>query len=733
MTVAIVHYHLGPGGVSQVIAAASRALTEAGMPHVILIGEPPDEDAFDLPIRVVPGLEYDFKHGRDASTAGRLGDTSLPDELQAAAMDALGQAPDVWHFHNHSLGKNRSMPEVVARLAEAGERMVLQVHDLAEDGRPGNYPKIAGCVTLYPVSPRVHYAFLNARDMRVFTEAGLPEENAGVLANPIPSVTPLPALHSPQSPILFAPVRGIRRKNLGEMVFLSALAPQGARFAVSRAPRNAEALPVHETWSRFAVRHGLPIGFDVVDRFAPAAGASASFDSWLAHATHFISTSVAEGFGLPFLEAIAHGKPLIGRNLTHITAEHARHGILAGNLYDQLLIPVEWVDLTILRDHLTTTLERNHRAYVRPLVQETITATLDALVHEGWLDFGNLPEPLQQGAIERMADPAYRKIPLVRIGDETVVAQDWLAAAIANDQPTASPEQLAPYSPAAYRETITALYADLADRPHSPVRFLSAAKILTTCLAPQSFHFLLSALPSSASHFKALRAVIFDVYGTLLIAPAGGVKPDYAADAMLRGILQQHGHYPPHSPSAALHAAVLRHHDAAGASYPEIDLRALWQEVLSLEPDVEVTPMVEEIETAWHPARPMPGAEKLIQQLARSGLSLGLLSNAQCNTLHSLGGMADLFAPELTILSYQHGIAKPAPELFELLRERLAGRGITPGETLYIGNDPLQDIAPAAACGFRTALFTGHPDSIRPGKCTPDLEIRKWSDLADFR
>jgi putative hydrolase of the HAD superfamily len=89
-----------------------------------------------------------------------------------------------------------------------------------------------------------------------------------------------------------------------------------------------------------------------------------------------------------------------------------------------------------------------------------------------------------------------------------------------------------------------------------------------------------------------------------------------------------------------------------------------------------------------------------------------------------------LFAPELTILSYQHGLAKPSPELFQILSDRLAGRGITPAETLFIGNDPLQDIIPAAAAGFRTALFTGHSESLRPGECHPDHRFTSWSDLA---
>jgi putative hydrolase of the HAD superfamily len=163
-----------------------------------------------------------------------------------------------------------------------------------------------------------------------------------------------------------------------------------------------------------------------------------------------------------------------------------------------------------------------------------------------------------------------------------------------------------------------------------------------------------------------------------------------------------------------------------------VDLRALWREILSLAPGTDTGPLVEAIEAAWHPATPMPGAENFIQRLSRCGISLGLLSNAQSNTLASLGGVADLFAPELTVLSYQHGLAKPSPELFQILRDRLAGRGIAPAETLFIGNDPLQDIIPAAAAGFQTALFTGHPESLRPGDCQPDHRVQSWPELAAF-
>jgi FMN phosphatase YigB (HAD superfamily) len=137
-----------------------------------------------------------------------------------------------------------------------------------------------------------------------------------------------------------------------------------------------------------------------------------------------------------------------------------------------------------------------------------------------------------------------------------------------------------------------------------------------------------------------------------------------------------------------------------------------------------------EIERAWHPATPMPGTGEIIHNLHAAGIPLGLLSNAQCDTLHALGSsISNCIATDLTVLSYQHGMAKPSPGLFAVLLEELAARGISPSETLLVGNDPLRDIVPAAAAGFRTALFTGHPDSLRPGDCVPDLVFEDWPQL----
>lgn len=718
MRVAIVHYHLQPGGVTTVIATAAAALLENG-DRVAVLTSDAGPLTCSAPVREIPGLGY--------SPVGNHFSVTLTAALRSAATDALGGPPDIWHFHNHSLGKNPYYPDIVAALAESGERLILQLHDLVENGRATNYPLIAGCENLYPVAPRIRYAFLNSRDRDIFTAAGLPSARSVILPNPI---LPHPIGPPPSGPpILFAPIRGIRRKNLGELVLLAALSPPGCAFAVSRAPTNPTAIPIHDIWRKFSRSHGLRIEFDVVDRFAPAAGASADFTSWIAHASHFVTTSVEEGFGLPFLEAAAAGRPLLGRDLPALTAEFAQRGVNVGRLYQRILVPLDWFTLSVLRGHFTTAMERHFRGYRRPLPTQDIETAFDTLIRPGVIDFANLPEPLQQAVIEKAAEQQNRTTLLVETHGSTEPLCDWLARVIAECSPTVSLDQLSPWAPTVYRAALSGICSSLLQEPSAAPHFLPPEKILTAHLDPRAFHFLLAPPPPARPTSKKFRAAIFDIYGTLLTGPSGAIRPDPAVDPILRRLLETGGYSSPDSPTSALHAAIARHHATARFPFPEIDLCAIWREILDLPPGHDLQLLLEATEAARHPVQPMPGAAEFVQRLSRTGISLGLLSNAQANTLPSLGGLADLFAPELCLLSYRHGIAKPSPQLFQMLADRLVGHGIEPHETLFIGNDPLQDIQPAAAAGFQTALFLGHPDSLRQGECAPDIRFHAWEEL----
>ncbi len=716
MRIAIIHYHLNQGGVTRVIEGSSQALTAAGIQHVILHGGGVcDAISLDKVVHV-PALGY-------LNSSGEHTADMLLNELRNKATRALGGPPDCWHFHNHSLGKNVLVPTVIKKLVEADERMILQIHDLAEDGRPENFAKIAASLTLYPIAPQIAYVFINSRDRDHFIKAGIPLQQTVLL----PNIIDPPKISSCVTrPILFAPIRGIRRKNIGELVLLAALAPEGSLVAVSREPLNPAALHIHQEWQSFAKRLDLPIQFAVTDRLAPATGASSDFASWIAHASHFLCTSVAEGFGLPFLEAIAHGKPLIGRSIPHLNAEQDTGSEW---LYDRLLVPAEWISISSLSRHLRAALERNYRSFGRSFSPE-IVESIHRLHFSGThFNFSNLPESFQMSVIDKLSDPISKNRLLVEIAGNREPAVGWLARAVKNQVRLHSPALLEPYSLSHYQERLTTLYQKLIRQKIGPVHYLSSSKILDAYLTPATFHFLCSSPPKIPFFAARFRAVVFDIYGTLLIAPKTGVKVDHKADPILKVILESSGYCSPTSPSTALYQAVQRHHATSTAEYPEIDLCQLWREILRLDSTIDLSSLVEELESSWHPCEPIPGSRALMEHLAESGIALGLLSNAQSNTLSSLGLLAPYFHPDLTVLSYQHGIAKPSPALFQTLASRLADAGISPQKTLFVGNDPLQDILPAQAVGFKTALFIGHPDSLRQGECSPDYLIHDLLEL----
>lgn len=710
MRIAIVHHHLGAGGVREVIVALSAAMTRADWRHVVLTDDPVSDPPPALPLRRVPGLGY-REPGNEPQPV------ILLEQLRRAAADALGGAPDVWHFHNHSLGKNPAYAALVPLLAQAGERLLLHIHDLAEDGRPENARALAGIDALYPISPRVHYGFLNRGDLRCFTDCGLPKNQASVLPNP---VTPANPRHHGGPPLLLAPLRGIRRKNLGELLLLAALAPEGTRTALTRAPENERWTPRYEFWKRAAEDLAIPAALDAVGRLEPAPGAGTGFDAWREHASHFLTTSVSEGFGRVFLEAPAAGKPLIGRWLPHVD-----EGTDHSGLYRQLLLPADWFDHRSLRDQLGASMAETWRAWGRgPAIRDFDTA-FDALGSAGFFDFGKLPEEAQLEALRRIVAEGRSDVPLAILHDGTTTPlADWLAAVVQDRRAS----EFRP--PAGLLAACAGIYHKLTKLPAAAPAALDRSKILDHHLAPPRFHILKSADVGRRPRpdFRAFRAVVFDIYGTLLDAQAGGVKPDPAADPRIARAIASFGYEPPPSPSARLRQAVEAAHAASPEPFPEVDLRGLWRDILALPDGTDTSALVIAIETEWHPATWIDGAREMLERLADSGIPIGLLSNAQCNTLPAMGRHAELIDPELAILSYRHRIAKPSPALFRMLAERLAKRGIPASETLYVGNDPLQDMVPARAAGFASALFTGHPASHRPGYCFPDCEIAGWHD-----
>ncbi len=193
-----------------------------------------------------------------------------------------------------------------------------------------------------------------------------------------------------------------------------------------------------------------------------------------------------------------------------------------------------------------------------------------------------------------------------------------------------------------------------------------------------------------------IRAVLFDIYGTLLSSAAGEIHPD-----------------------PRLRAAIAAAHAASPHPFPEVEIRSV---LAALHPGLapaEIEALALRLEDAVNPVAPMPGAAEALRRLHARGITLGLVSNAQFYTVpvleRELGfPLAALgIEPALCVFSYRLLRAKPDPFLFESARDLLAARSIPPEAVLYVGNDVRNDIDPARAAGFRTALFAGDASSLR--------------------
>lgn len=463
MRVAIVHYHARPGGVTRVVERAVESLGNRA--HCLFFtGEAArGETPLQKKIREVPNLGY------------AAGPTTRPLDLLNRARGAFGGEPDVWHIHNHSLGKNPSLTQEVISLAMAGQKILLQIHDFAEDGRPDNYSNLGKLKTrLYPVAPHIHYAVLNRRDFAFLHNAGIPETNLHLLPNAVSplSTTKLETRNvNPETPLFVYPCRAIRRKNIGELLLWSARMPD-AKFAVTLAPKNPEVKPVYDAWVAFAESLELNVEFD--------AGATRSFEAMVAEADALITTSIAEGFGLAFLEPWLADKPLVGRNLPEITADFAEHGLDLSNLYNRLPVPLvsnHWKIDDEFFQCLEKTLRASRAAYGRDWSPALFEAAQAALVQNGCVDFGILNEEMQRTIIRAVrADPSCLSHSLQ---NSTAVEPNRRAVETA-------------YNTRAYGQTLVAVYNRLLAVPAGSLRFADGDRLLDRFLAPGRVNLLRS-------------------------------------------------------------------------------------------------------------------------------------------------------------------------------------------------------------------------------------------------
>lgn len=135
--------------------------------------------------------------------------------------------------------------------------------------------------------------------------------------------------------------------------------------------------------------------------------------------------------------------------------------------------------------------------------------------------------------------------------------------------------------------------------------------------------------------------------------------------------------------------------------------------------------------TKYSDLKPFPEIEALLIALGAHPLTLGVITDGRAVKQAAKLLWLDLyqyFHPEAIFISDQIGISKPNKKLFA---KACSKTGIKPARTIYIGNDPIQDVDAANAAGMTSVLVRRKGIQVRPeGATKPDYEINDLTELA---
>ncbi len=249
-----------------------------------------------------------------------------------------------------------------------------------------------------------------------------------------------------------------------------------------------------------------------------------------------------------------------------------------------------------------------------------------------------------------------------------------------------------------------------------------------------------SASLSASIYQVAPKAVIFDIYGTLISSAAGDVRkdndkgnPEAFKAALIAGGWIERGEFSYRDLVEEGIREQLQRKVQQGVSHPEVDILLIWQKILTdlnvfKEDEQALRLSILSYECMTNPVWPMPNLTAALNAVAKIGLKPGILSNAQFYTPllmeHFFGKSLEEsgFYEDFTVWSYKEGIGKPAPRFFSIMGKKIAQRGILPEEVVYVGNDLRKDIVPAKHQGWVSILFAGDTRSLRLYKDDPEFE-----------
>jgi hypothetical protein len=385
--IALLHYHLKPGGVTTVLQRQVEAL-KRDCRLLMLSGSPPGSH-WPVPCKSIPGIGYQNEPALNPDP------DNIAQEIIQAIQETWKGGCDVLHVHNPTLAKNRLFLDVLKALQKTGITLFLQIHDFAEDGRPqayfeGDYPD--DC----------HYSVINARDYRILLNAGLKRKGLHLLPNPVRPLDIDQKLSSGSGDILY-PIRAIRRKNIGEALLLSLYFRSNQALSITLPPNSPADITAYQGWKQFSKTNTLNIRFE--------AGLDNPFEQLVSRSQWVLTTSITEGFGYAFLEAWTANKWVWGRNLPDITRDFTCQGLCLDHLYQQLQVPLTWMDHQLFFTQWKRCILESSRFFGLGCGEMRIDHAIENMQNTGFVDFGQLDEFFQKQILQVLiSEPSKKRL-----------------------------------------------------------------------------------------------------------------------------------------------------------------------------------------------------------------------------------------------------------------------------------------------------------------------------------
>jgi FMN phosphatase YigB (HAD superfamily) len=281
---------------------------------------------------------------------------------------------------------------------------------------------------------------------------------------------------------------------------------------------------------------------------------------------------------------------------------------------------------------------------------------------------------------------------------------------------------------------------------------------------------------SHLQRLSGVRAVMWNVYGTLLAIPQGELIFEHPTAFIMSNALDKtiqefkmwaSMSRKPGQPSEymqSIYTQILteqRSSMGGGERFPEVASERVWEAILKrlLQKDYKfdagffgsINEFSRKVAYFFHASLQgtacYPGAAAALRAVREQGLAQGLLADGQCFTTVQLqrgldaqqgGRLEELLDDSLVMLSCDVRGRKPSDRLFRQALAALAQRGIEPGEVLHVGSRLALDLVPARRLGMRTALFAGDraslqatPEQLKEPSSRPDVLLTELDQIQE--